>query len=200
MSNGGASQESPLAGVRFDGAVEVADAGLRFGERALLGYVNLRGDHTNPLFAASIRSVLGFNVPAVPNTFASQEVYTAVWLGPNEWLIITQSKEESALIERLRRSLTGIHSSVTDVSGGQTVLRLSGPHVRDVLAKGCTLDLHSRSFGPGQCAQTNIAHAAVTLLQIDDSPTYEVVVRRSFAGYLALWIEDAATECGLYVA
>ena len=78
------------------------------------------------------------------------------------------------------------------------MLRLSGPNVRDVLAKGCTLDLHSRSFEPGQCAQTNIAHAAVTLMQIDDLPTYDVVVRRSFASYLALWIEDAASEYGLF--
>ena len=193
------SQESPLAGYRFSDAVEQADAGLRLEEQALLGHVNLRGDHGNDLFAASIRSSLGFNVPVVPNTFVAQDGNTAVWLGPDEWLIVTQPGEESALIDRLGRSLTGIHSSVTDITGGQTVLRLSGPNVRDVLAKGCTLDLHPRSFGVGQCAQTNIGHTGVTLLQIDDSPMYDVVVRRSFAGYLTLWIEDAALEYGLWV-
>ena len=197
MSNSGATRESPLAGFRFNGAVEEANSGLRLEERALLGHVNLRGDHNDALFAASIRSALGFSVPTATNTFVSREGNTAVWLGPDEWLIVTQSGEETDLIDRLRRALTGIHSSVTDITGGQTVLRLSGPKVHDLLAKGCTLDLHARSFGPGQCAQTNIAHAAVTLLQIDDSPTYDVVVRRSFARYLALWIEDAASEYGL---
>ncbi len=200
MSSDGTVQESPLAGFRFQDPVEEADAGLRLEERALLGHVNLRGDQSDALFAASIRSALGFSVPVAPNTFVSQDGCTAVWLGPDEWLIVTQPGEETDLIGRLRRALTGIHSSVTDVSGGQTVLRLSGTNVRDVLAKGCTLDLHPRSFGPGRCAQTNIAHAAAMLLQIDDSPAYDVIVRRSFARYLALWIEDAATEYGLSVA
>ncbi len=192
--------ESPLTGYRFGETVDQAEAGLRLDERPYLGHVNLRGNNSDALFAASIRSALGFDVPATANTFVSQDGRTAVWLGPDEWLILTEPGDEAALIERLRRALTGIHSSVTDVTGGQTVLRLSGPHVRDVLASGCTLDLHPRSFGPAQCAQTNIAHAAATLLQIDDSPTYDVIVRRSFAGYLALWIEDAASEYGLSVA
>lgn len=199
MSSGGAAQESPLAGFRFHETVDPEEAGLRIEERALPGHVNLRGDYSDALFAASVRSALGFDVPVAPNTFVSRDGKTAVWLGPDEWLLVSEPGDEAALIQRLRRALTGIHSSVTDVSGGQTVLRLSGPNVRDVLAKGCTLDLHPRSFGAGQCAQTNIAHAAATLLQIDDSPTYDVVVRRSFAGYVALWIEDAANEYGLSV-
>ena len=200
MSSDSPRMESPLAGYRFGESIDQADAGLRLEERELMGHVNLRGERSDALFAASIRSALGFDVPAAANTFVYREDKAAIWLGPGEWLIITPTGDEPGLCDRLRRSLTGIHGAVTDISGGQTVFRLSGPRVRDVLAKGCTLDLHPRAFGPGQCAQTNIAHAAATLLQIDDSPTYDVIIRRSFAGYLALWIEDAASEYGLSVA
>ena len=76
---------------------------------------------------------------------------------------------------------------------------MSGPSARDVLAKGCPLDLHPAVFGPGDCAQTLLAKANVTLRCVDDSPRFELIVRRSFAEYAALWLHDAAMEYGCAV-
>ena len=92
-----------------------------------------------------------------------------------------------------------MHVSVNDVTGGQTVITLSGPNAREVLSKGCPLDLHPLVFRPGDCAQTLLAKANVTLRCIDDTPSYELIVRRSFADYTALWLQDAALEYGCAV-
>jgi sarcosine oxidase subunit gamma len=78
------------------------------------------------------------------------------------------------------------------VSGGQTVLVLSGEHARDVLANGCPLDLRPHAVGTGWCAQSHIAKAPVMIRLVDDVPTFEIVVRRSFADYLWTWLCDAA--------
>ena len=79
------------------------------------------------------------------------------------------------------------------------MINLSGENARDALAKGCTLDLHPRVFTQGQCAQTLIAGANATIHCVDAAPSLDIIVRRSFAEYLALWLHDAAQEYGAAV-
>jgi sarcosine oxidase subunit gamma len=88
---------------------------------------------------------------------------------------------------------------VTDVSSGQTVIAIDGEYARDLLAKGCTLDLHPRVFGPGACAQTLLAKAPVLICQRRDATRFELIVRRSFADYLWRWLEEAAKEFGMAI-
>jgi sarcosine oxidase subunit gamma len=114
-----------------------------------------------------------------------------LWLGPDEWLVAGGSAD---LPERLRAALAGVHAAVVELSASRAVFELTGPAARDVLAKGCALDVHPRAFGPGQCAQTGLARAAVILEQVDAAPTFRIFVRRSFARYLATWLADAAAE------
>ena len=84
---------------------------------------------------------------------------------------------------------------MVDVSAQRTTLRLRGEHVRDLLAGGCSLDLHPRVFGRGTAAQTLLGQAGVLLMALDDTGThYQIMVRSSFAGYLTSWLLDAATE------
>ena len=90
---------------------------------------------------------------------------------------------------------TGFTGSVVDVSAQRTTLRLRGEQVRDLLAGGCSLDLHPRVFGRGAAAQTLLGQAGVLLMALDDTGShYQIVVRSSFAGYLTSWLLDAATE------
>jgi sarcosine oxidase, subunit gamma len=121
------------------------------------------------------------------------------WLGPDEWLLVTPEGRCAAIEAALRTALVGVRSAVTDISGGQTVVALRGGAVRDLLAKGCPLDLHPRVFAAGQCAQSHLAKAPVLIRQLDGEPSFEIVVRRSYADYLWLWLEDAAAEYGLAV-
>lgn len=193
-------QESPL--VQFltperTGTRPTGGGGIDLFERAFMGHLNLRGDTADQTFLDAVQAAVGFGLPIEPNTVTEGGEFAALWLGPNEWLILTPSGRETALAGALRDSLGEVLSSVVDVSGGQTVLNLRGPHVRNLLAKGCTLDLHPRVFGPGRCAQSLVAKANVTVRQLDESPSFDLIVRRSFAEYLAIWIEDAAQEYGL---
>ena len=194
-------QESPL--VQFltlerTGA-RATDAGIEMRERAFMGHLNLRGDAVDRAFLDAVGSVLGFGLPIEPNTVAEGGELAALWLGPNEWLVLAPPGQKTAVAGALRGALGELFSSVVDVTGGQTVINLRGPHVRELLAKGCTLDLHPRAFGPGRCAQSLVAKANVTLRQLDDSPSFDLVVRRSFAEYLAIWLEDAGQEYGIAI-
>ncbi|NNG06032.1 MAG: hypothetical protein HKM95_18270 [Inquilinus sp.] len=108
----------------------------------------------------------------------------------------------AGLADRLIEALAGLHATAVDIGDGATTIRLAGPRARDVLAKGCPLDLHPRAFGPGRVAQSVIAQADAVIHQTADDgggPVFEIHVRRSFAEYLWLWLADAALEFGLGV-
>ena len=129
-------------------------------------------------------TLLGVPVPA-PNRVTTVGKRAVLWLGPDEYLVVAADGDDVS-------EVTG--ESVVDVSANRTTIELSGPHARDVLEKGMSIDLHPRAFGPGQCAQTLLARAQVILRQVDEKPTYHVLVRGSFAPYLADWLVDASKE------
>lgn len=84
-------------------------------------------------------------------------------------------------------------AATVDQSHGRTVLRVEGDVVRDLLAKGCRVDLHPESFACGRCAQTVLGPFAV-LLHCTASDTFEIHVARSYTASLRNWLEDAAQE------
>ena len=78
-----------------------------------------------------------------------------------------------------------------DIGSGYTVLEIDGPRTRDVLARGCPLDLHPKAFGVGQCAQSHYFKASMTLVPLGGD-RFDIVVRRSFADYFVKIMLDAA--------
>lgn len=187
-------RESPLLGFAPEAN---AQSGVQISERPFLGHVNLRGSAGNDAFLKAVEGPLGFSLPLISNTVSHGAGLAALWLGPDEWLIITPTDGESDIVASMDGALGDMHSSITDQTGGQTIIRINGPSARDLLAKGCTLDLHPTVFGPGRCAQTLVAKAMATIVYVDDAPTFDLVVRRSFADYLRSWLQDAALEYGL---
>jgi sarcosine oxidase subunit gamma len=145
--------------------------------------VDLRINPADPA-ARRIGELLGTPLPAVPNTGSD----AVLWLGPDQWLVFGASEEQ------VRQALGDTPGSVVDVSANRTVLELAGPAAREVLEQGCSIDLHPRAFGPGRCAQTMLARAQVILHQVDDVPTYRLLVRPSYAGYLTAWLRDSLAE------
>ena len=196
-----AMSESPLVrfglGARASNAA--GDAGIFAREHAFLGHINLRGDPQDPRFVAAVREVVGAAPPATPNTVTETEGNTVYWLGPDEWLIVTPGERRAALESGFRNALKDLRVAVTDVRGGQTVVVVHGESVRQLLAKGCPLDLHPRAFDIGQCAQSHLAKAPILIRHLDRRSHFEIIVRRSFADYFWLWLEDAAAEYGLVV-
>ena len=177
---------------------DIGDAGVTLGERRFLGKINLRGEPTKK-FRDAVAGVLGVAPPIAPNTAAGDGARTVLWLGPNEWLIVTPPGAEDETADALRTALAGQHVAVTDVSEGRAVIVLTGRHAPDVLAKGCSIDFHPRVFGPGQCVQSNYGKAMVLVHQTSDAPAYDIYVERSFADYLWACVEDAAEEYGLAI-
>ena len=138
---------------------------------------------------------LGVDLPTVPNTWVPTDVGRAVWLGPDEWLLTSTAEAPEELEARVRAAVVPLGGSAADVSAQRIAVRLTGARVRDVLARGCAIDLHPRAFGRGRSAQTTLGLAGVVLLALSDAgDDYVVLVRSSFAGYLADWLLDAAGE------
>jgi sarcosine oxidase subunit gamma len=161
-----------------------------------LDYINLRGDPASKKFVSAVNKVLRHDLPLEANTFSSG-MSTAFWLGPDEWLITSPAGDRPTLPTLLDDALQGMHASMNVLTGGQVAMRISGEHAAALLAKGCTLDLHPKKFMVGQCAQTGLAKASVLICKVDDAPTFDVIARRSFAEYLAIWLERAGSEFGI---
>lgn len=111
--------------------------------------------------------------PMAPNTVVDD----AIWLGPDEWLVLGAREEDYPTLHAV------------DVSANRVCLELQGDGAEDVLARGCALDLHASVFPPGRCAQTLLARTQVILYRTDDA--FRLLVRPSFADYLRAWLRDA---------
>lgn len=166
-----------------------AGTGVALSVRDDLGHINLRGDPANSRFREAAEKALGQELPTEPNTVSAADV-TICWLGPDEWLVLADAGNTTALSRSLQDSLKGQHFAVNVVSGGQIALELSGERVREVLAKGSTLDFHPKVFVQGLCAQSGLAKASVLFAMTGENRML-IVVRRSFSDYLVSWLMNA---------
>jgi sarcosine oxidase, subunit gamma len=154
-----------------------------------LRFVPQFGVRVAPAQADAVAPVIGFDLPLEPNLVGGDDQLAALWLGPDEWLVVGPANETE-----LSDALAPVGGSVVDVSANRTTLELRGPRVRELLEFGCPIDLHPRVFGPGRCAQTLLARANVLIWHVADAPedTWRMLVRPSFAAYVAMWLADAA--------
>lgn len=119
------------------------------------------------------------------------------WCGFEQWYAVGDGPADGALHEEMRDRLAGL-AAVSDQSHGRVIVRLAGPHVRDVLAKGTPVDLHPRSFGPGRCAVTQMAHVGVHLAQTGPE-AFELSLFRGFAESFWEWLTEMSDEFGYEV-
>lgn len=191
-------QRAGHAGAGFQSAsAGTSERALVAGWRDGLSVVNLRGNAEDPAFCAAASRAIGLALPVQPCTSAANAVQRVVWAGPDDWFVIGPKGQADAIVAGLRAALSGLHHAVTDVSSGYTVLHLAGASAHEVLAQGCPLDLHPRVFKPGASAGSHFFKAAIWLWQTDEAPTIELLVRRSFMGYVWLMLERCTQECGL---
>ena len=187
-------RRSPLGAVQ---SAEIPALESQLFERPILTHINLRLDPNDAVALASVHQRLGVQLSLTPNTTTAGDDLMAIWLGPDEWLLLADHGQSDALVADLQAALAGQFASVVDISAGQTVIRLCGPSALDVLARGCALDLDPSVFPPGACAQTLLARAQALLIAVDDTPTIDIIVRRSFAPYVAAWLQDSGHQFGL---
>jgi sarcosine oxidase subunit gamma len=188
-------QQSSLVGLADAMAAHArrySDA-FRFRELPFREIAMLRADPGNPSLEQALEQLTGCSLPLTANTVAENEAYSVWWLGPDEWLI--HSKQvQTPTIEHGFHPLAASRFVVSvDVSSGYTTFEIGGQHARDVLQKGCPLDLHPRVMQIGQCAQSHYFKAGVMLRPVS-AKCYELVVRRSFADYFYRIMLTAADE------
>ena len=138
---------------------------------------------------ARIGDALGMAVAEGPRATVDTGL-TLIGTGPGTWLALGEGGDASFAAD-LRGRLAGL-ASVSDQSSGYVIHRLAGPGAHTILQRGAAIDLHPSAFKPGSAATTVIAHMGVVLWQVDDAPTYDIAVFRSFAGSFAHWLEAAA--------
>jgi sarcosine oxidase subunit gamma len=136
----------------------------------------------------------GIELPLKPRA-ASGRNLTLVWSGPCQWLAVSA---QAGLTSRLGEALKG-HAAVTDQSDGRAVLDLWGLRVRDLLAKGCPVDLHPRAFVRADVAVTAIAGMGVQLWHWENSDSFSIAVARSTAASFWSWLTHSAAEFGVDV-
>jgi sarcosine oxidase subunit gamma len=182
---------SPLAGWREEFAALPRAVQIR--EVPFLAQVNVRVAAGGPA-AAAAAAVLGVTLPVVPCTVVAAGDLQVLWLGPDEWLVLGPPGTAGQLLRDLRVALA-CAGSACDVSAQRTTLSITGPRAADLLAHGCAIDLDPRAAPAGTCVQTNLARAgAILLLRNGSASDLWLLVRSSFAGYLAAWLVDACQE------
>ncbi|OED40732.1 hypothetical protein AB833_11800 [Chromatiales bacterium (ex Bugula neritina AB1)] len=181
---------TPLSGQSF------SSNGVTLSESPAIDKIILRADFDEPSIESQLSSVLGQSPALVANTFSnSSGNNTVYWLGPDERLVYLHQQSAAELVDALRAAMPAGKGAVVDVSDYYTVIQLSGENARSVLASGTPFDVHPRVFSAGQCAQTRYGSATVLLSVIDDSPTFDVQVRWSFAQYLWSYMAKVSGYC-----
>ncbi|MGW3208941.1 sarcosine oxidase subunit gamma [Streptomyces sp. NPDC001135] len=168
--------------------------GLHVRELPFLTQLSLRVEPGSAA-AKAVEACLDTTLPGPVRAAMSGDV-KVLWMGPDEWLLMAPDGRQQDLLAQLRSAVgDDDFATVTDVSAQRTTLALSGHLVRRVLAQGCAIDLDPRVTPVGSCPTTLLAQAPVTLVvRGEGASSIWLLVRASFAPYLATWLLDACTE------
>lgn len=145
---------------------------------------------------SAVAGALGLDLPPSGSS-ASNGSATAIWIAPETWLILRHGTPDDGLARELIAPCAA--ASISDQTWGKSIVRVSGARARDVLAKGCRVDLHPRVFAPGKSAVTPIAHIHAVLVQIDTKPTFDLIVPSTLARDFVEWLRLSAAEFGYEV-
>ena len=146
--------------------------------------------------AAKVKATYGLDLPKGPGRAAAGAV-SLVATGPGAWLAVSEGGPDG-WAQSLAVTLEGL-ASVSDQSDGYAAVRLQGPAVVDVLAKGVFLDLHPSVFPVGAAGGTVVAHMGVILWR-REALVFDLLSYRSYAASLWHWLEESAAEYGMEVA
>lgn len=169
-------------------------------EETSIAHVAARKDKAVDL-RAKFLSLYGIELPASARVVRSGAL-TAVWAGPEQWLVLAPAGNGRDLERELRDPLAGL-ASVADQSDARTIVRVGGEKARDALAKGIPLDLHGRAFAADDAAITHASHIGVMIWRDDtqeNETRFVLACARSYSGSFWHWLTEAAAEFGIQVS
>jgi heterotetrameric sarcosine oxidase gamma subunit len=184
-----------VAGWEVSGAS--TDAALTVTDSTPLAKVQVRAPHSGAL-----AKVLG-----VPFGRAARDAgELLVGSGPGQWLVLAPPGTAAAVARRLEGvaadSAPGEFVSVTDLTHGRALVRLTGGRVTDLLARLCPADLHDDMAPDGTAFRTSVAGLATDLVRDDQagSPSYLLHCERSSGQYLFDALMAAGEAFGIEVS
>jgi sarcosine oxidase, subunit gamma len=172
-----------------------ASNGVTLAETTFAAAWNVQGDADLFLFAETARQLFGVALPTVPNTTARTDALTAIWLGPTSWLLFATSASTLSDFGAKRATLNAARGALFDITASCVAWTIAGPRAATVLAKGCPLDFHPRTFAEGACAQSLFAHVN-TLFYRRDASTFMLIVARSYARGIWRTLCESAAQYG----
>ena len=179
-----------LARPILEGVSDTGAGGLKLSVQPLRGMVTLRADLSDVAVANAVKAAVGSDMPDV-----RKATETALWMSPDELLLLTSYGEAGAAVDKLTEALSGVHHLAVDVSDARTMFKLEGDAAREVLAKGAPVDLARDQFSKGDLRRTRISHVAAAFWQSGEDPdVFEIICFRSYASYLWEWLEESSRE------
>ncbi len=135
---------------------------------------------------------LGFALPQAPRTSNSGRGRTALWWSIDQWIVTGPRSRTQLLAKKLETALGQAHAMVTDVSDTRAIIRVSGDQAREVLMKGCCVNLLAPDVTPGHVRRTQIAEIPAAIHFVSTDPlTFDIYVFRSYADYIWQWLAVA---------
>jgi sarcosine oxidase, subunit gamma len=166
----------------------MADAALRLTDLPRCTRLILRGR------AAAIEAAtapLGFALPVQPCRAVVVRGRSALWLGPDEWLIL--AAETDRVGAALASTMQGFPHSLVEISHRQCAIELTGAAAVDVLNAGCPLDLDAAAFPVGMCTRTVLGKSEIVLWRRDVA-AFHIEVVRSFVPYVRGFLLEAGRD------
>ena len=159
--------------------------------------INLRGKKRE--FLTNIGKILNIILPAEANTSTTSEKLTAMWLSPDEWMIVSNelvSKDTNKyeLHEMLFNSISKTNlGAVIDVTDQFVQLEIKGKNIYEIFSAGCPFNFNEFKEKKGSTTQTVLNNIDVILHHKEEN-IVNLFVRRSFTEHLWSWIEDCASR------
>lgn len=141
---------------------------------------------------AALSRALGLKLPETPRATVQAGSRTAIWLGPDEWLVLDDPDVD---LMAGMASVKALHSAV-DISHRNQAIMVAGPSVEATLNAGCPLDLSETAFPVGNATRTVLGKAEIVLWRTD-AKTFRVECWRSFAGYCFTLLASGARDAAM---
>ncbi|TIM25967.1 MAG: sarcosine oxidase subunit gamma family protein [Mesorhizobium sp.] len=138
---------------------------------------------------AALSKALGVNLPRKPKTSAAKAGRTALWLGPDEWLVIDEMGKDPLAD---CAEVTVLHSAV-GISHRNVAISVIGPAAAATINSGCPQDLSLDVFPVGAASRTILGKAEIVLLRTA-TDAFRVECWRSFSDYVFTFLSEAAGD------
>ena len=142
-----------------------------------------------PATVAELSKALGLALPDKPKTSVKKGGRTALWLGPDEWLVIDEAGGDPLAD---CASVKGLHSAV-DVSHRNVAISVTGPCAAVTVNAGCPQDLSLDAFPVDAASRTVLGKVEMVLFRTDED-AFRIECWRSFSEYVYGLLLEAARE------